>query len=117
MKISPTVREKDADKKKAMRSQLVATAFPLWFGKLDARLADNTASDFAVGSAISPADFKVHEMVRWIQSGVLDDIPSTLLDHYAHIKQLQAKLESDERYKPFITEHEARVKAFRDAAD
>jgi len=76
--ITPTMRMADAEKKTA-REALVADRLPAW-----AQAAENniTAAPFFAGEKIHVVDVKIYQVVRWLGSGKVDHIPSTIFAGY-----------------------------------
>ncbi|CEL93412.1 unnamed protein product [Vitrella brassicaformis CCMP3155] len=88
MKITMSIYEQDADKKKKMREDLATTTLPKWFGFLDSLAVQNGSNGYAVGSKLSLADLWVYMSLGWIKMGVLDGIPASLPDKYAALSKV-----------------------------
>lgn len=86
--IAPTMRESDPAKKTAMRKDIAENKLPPALAHLDEFIAANGSAGHAVGSSVSPADFKIFQLIWWLKSGSLDDIPTTISDAYPHVTQL-----------------------------
>ncbi|ETV75443.1 hypothetical protein H257_10285 [Aphanomyces astaci] len=84
-KATPSFREADPAKKKAMRVELASTTFPEMFALLEARVASSGSKGPWFLDAISIADLDVYCMVSMMKSGFMDDIPTTICDHYTKI--------------------------------
>ena len=83
--ISPTMRENDPVKKKAMRIDIAENKLPPALSHLDEFIANNGANGHAVGSTLSPADFKIFQLIWLLKSGMLDDIPTSIVDVYPQL--------------------------------
>ena len=83
--IAPSLSEHDDGKKMAMRKILAEDTLPecaMYFERL---LANNGNTGFIVGKDLTVADLKLYWIFDWITSGILDGIPTTLLDPYSGI--------------------------------
>jgi glutathione S-transferase len=78
----PSLFEKDAEKKKAMRETLSNETLPWYFNVLEKRLEDVMKGDFLLGDEPTIADLSVYSMVSWIASGSLDYVPTNLCEGY-----------------------------------
>lgn len=72
--ISPTMYEKDADKKAALRAELASVKLPEKFALLEA-LLDEKSGYF--GESLSMADLHVYVLMNWLGMEVLDGVPNT----------------------------------------
>ena len=87
---------KDADEKLRARQKLGTKVLPKWLGYLENRLNQNHTSDYFVGDQLSVADLAIWRILGWLTGGILDGIPTDLLDahpqlsaHYKRIDQLE----------------------------
>ena len=80
--VSPTVREKDKEIKKLLRTKLAEEKLPLWFGFLENLLQDNTSSTWFVGKEMTIADLAIWRLLGWLTLGKLDHIPTTILEPF-----------------------------------
>eukprot|EP01089_Gocevia_fonbrunei_P011683 TRINITY_DN2539_c0_g1_i1.p1 TRINITY_DN2539_c0_g1~~TRINITY_DN2539_c0_g1_i1.p1 ORF type:complete len:225 (-),score=58.98 TRINITY_DN2539_c0_g1_i1:77-724(-) len=78
-----TIHEKDSEKKKQTREELVSADGDLtkWFQNLEKKLSESKGA-FAIGSELTTADLKLYVFLKWLKSGVLDHIPATFADSY-----------------------------------
>ena len=76
--ISPTLRITDPEQKRLAREALAANELHTWGSQVERQLAD---SPFVGGPTLQVVDLKLYMLVRWLVSGVLDHVPSTVLDH------------------------------------
>jgi len=94
------------DAKKQVRAELSADRIPRYLTQLQARLQAAGGEYFADGR-LTVADLKVFNMTRWLRSGVLDHIPTDIVDrvapllskHFAHIASLPKVVEYYTRRK------------------
>lgn len=94
--ISPSIREKDEQRKMAMREDLAEKTLPEWANYLENLLVKNGSTGFAVGSKLTVADLKLYWIIDWLNSGILDGIPTTLFDKCANILAWRKNI-TDER--------------------
>ncbi|MFO0634809.1 MAG: glutathione S-transferase family protein [Nannocystaceae bacterium] len=75
--ISATLRITDAAEKQAKREALAQTTIPAWGASMQRLLG---AGPFVAGERIGVGDLKIFTLVKWIKSGALDHVPTTVLD-------------------------------------
>jgi glutathione S-transferase len=95
--ISPTLRMNDEAQKKAARENLSANYIPNWAAKADAQIAGE--GPFFAGAKIHVVDLKILMITRWIRSGVLDNIPKTVLDGAKRLLRVHDAVDADPRIK------------------
>jgi len=83
--IEPSLDEQDTERKMAMRKELAEETLPYWTGCLDRLLAANGGTGFIVGSSLTVADLKLYWMFDWLTSGILDGIPTSLVDGFENV--------------------------------
>ena len=71
--------------KKQAREHMAATSIPTWAGFVERQIGDGP---FVAGAAIQVADIKLYMVVRWLTSGVIDHVPTTVLDHCPKLLRL-----------------------------
>merc|ERR1711971_58282 len=105
--IGPTFGMK-GDEQKAAREALMAKdgKFAYWFGKFEARLAENEArgnkNGVFVGDSITVADLKFYYSMGYLKSGNLDHIkPEDVAKGCDKINALLKAVSEDERIKKF----------------
>eukprot|EP01084_Bolivina_argentea_P312861 541689_1 len=114
--LTASMREKDAEKKKAMREALLADdKLPYWAKKFETRFEENEKrgcnNGFVVGDKLTIADIKVYFMAQWLCSGIIDYIDGNKL--FADSKKMIAmveKLKVDEKMAKFEKEFAAQQK-------
>jgi len=89
--IGLTIREKDQEKKKLLaRNKLAEETIPTFFNQLSNLIEKNKLlyqnSNFLVGNSISIADLQLFGLEKWINSGVLDNIPTSVLHNNENIR-------------------------------
>ena len=90
--INPSMREKDPEKRSAMRAELGQETFPHWFGLLEKRMGHG---EYLVGDSLTVADLAIWRLLGWLTGGVLDGIPTDLLTKHprldAHFKMIDGR--------------------------
>lgn len=85
MLMDPSIMEQDAQKKMAMRKVLAEQTLPEWIKYFERLLITNGNTGFMVGDTLTVADLKLYWIIDWLISGLLDGIPTTLIDSYSNI--------------------------------
>ena len=85
-------RDKDAEKKKVARDILATRHLPKWFQFLEDLLKQNTKSVYFVESDLTIADLAIWRLLGWLKSGMLDGIPTTILDNYQNLNALREEI-------------------------
>ena len=90
--VNPSMREKDPEKRTALREELGTKTFPHWLGLLEKRMG---AGDYLVGDTLTVADLAIWRLMGWLTGGVLDGIPKDLLEAHnrleAHFKYIDER--------------------------
>ncbi|CAD7699073.1 unnamed protein product [Ostreobium quekettii] len=102
--IVPSLFEKDADKKAAMRKALAEETLPKWFGMIEARLQSRGWSH-AAGNELTVADLAFYNFVMWIRRGVLDGIPRTTVDPYPKMISVAETVDGHPKVKEWNEKH------------
>lgn len=92
--VSPTMRIKDADEKKAAREALARDYLPTWGAQLEAQLG---AGPFVGGDRLGVADIKLFVVLRWFKTGVLDHIPTNVFAPFTKLDALYQAVERHEK--------------------
>lgn len=71
-----------ADEKKKAREDLAAGLIPRYLGQLQARL-EAAGGEYFADRRLTVGDLKAWMMVRWLRGGVLDYLPTDLVDRVA----------------------------------
>ena len=89
--VSPTIREKDEQKKIEDRLLLKNKLLPRWFGYLENILSEST-SDWFVENKMTIADIAMWRLLGWLISGIIDGIPTTIVDSYPKLKNIHTNV-------------------------
>jgi len=96
--LSPSMKESDPMKKKAMRKELTSNELPTYFGYLQDILSANN-SDWFVGDNMTIADLAVWSLLGWIASGVIDDISAEVIQPFEGLVRLYNKINKNPRVR------------------
>ena len=89
--VSPTIREKDEQKKVEDRLLLKNKLLPRWFRYLENILSEST-SDWFVENKMTIADIAMWRLLGWLISGIIDGIPTTIVDNYPKLKNIHTNV-------------------------
>jgi prostaglandin-H2 D-isomerase / glutathione transferase len=93
--LSPTLRIKDEAEKKRAREELAAGYIPTWAANAERWCTGD--GPFFGGAGIGVVDLKVHMLLRWIQGGVVDHIPTTIFDGYPRLNRIHRAVQGEPR--------------------
>ena len=85
-------RDKDPEKKKVARDILATRHLPKWFKFLEDLLKQNTKSVYFVENELTIADLAIWRLLGWLKSGMLDGVPTTILDNYDNLNKLREEI-------------------------
>ena len=85
-------RDKDPERKKMARDILANRHLPKWFKFLENILKQNTDSVYFVESNLTIADLAIWRLLGWLKSGMLDGVPTTILDNYENLNKLREQI-------------------------
>ena len=83
--ITPTLRITDPEAKRQAREALAANELGSWGAQVERQLGDGP---FVGGATPQVADIKLYMVVRWLTTGALDHVPTTVLDHCPKLLRL-----------------------------
>jgi len=83
--VSPVLRITDEAQKRSAREELARNYLPTWGTHVERQLGDHP---FVGGDKLQVADLKLYMVVRWLISGTVDHVPTTLFDHCPKLKRL-----------------------------
>jgi glutathione S-transferase len=73
--VGPTLRIDDPAEKKRAREALAETYLPAWGARAEKQIEKGP---FFGGEKLHVVDLKLHSVVRWLTSGVVDHVPTTV---------------------------------------
>lgn len=83
--IGPSLRITDPELKRQTREALAANELATWGSQVERQIGDGP---FVRGATLQVADIKLYMMVRWLTSGVVDHVPTTVFDHCPKLLRL-----------------------------
>lgn len=98
--LSPTLRITDPEQKRMAREALAANELKTWGSQLERQLGDGP---FVAGTKLQVADLKLYMIVRWLTSGVLDHVPTTVLDHCPKLLRLARAVGEHDGVKAWLS--------------
>lgn len=93
--LAPSMHEPDVEKKLAMRKVIVDVKIPQWGHCLESRLAANSDPSHFVGTTLTVADLKLLYTLDSLVSGILDGIPTTVLDTFVKLGAWRAAVRGE----------------------
>jgi len=83
--ITPTLRITDPEQKRQAREALAANELRTWGGYIERQLGDGP---FIGGAMLQVADLKLYMVTRWLTTGTVDHVPTTVFDEYPKLMRL-----------------------------
>jgi glutathione S-transferase len=83
--LGPSLHEQDTEKKMAMRRELAEETLPFWIACFERLLIANGSTGFVLGNSLTVADLKLYWIIDWLTSGMLDGIPTDLVDGFENV--------------------------------
>lgn len=83
--IAPSLHEQDTERKMAMRKVLAEETLPFWMACFERLLVANGSTGYIVGNTLTVADLKLYWIIDWLTSGILDGIPTSLIDDFENV--------------------------------
>lgn len=90
--LGPSGSEKDEDKKKSMREELANGALVRKISFLE-ELLEGTTNDWFVGENMTIADIAIWRLMGWFTSGMIDYLPTDLLEPFPNLKKVCSNVE------------------------
>ena len=85
-------RDKDPEKKKVARDILATRHLPKWFQYLENLNKQNEQSIYFVGKDLTIADLAIWRLLGWLTSGLLDGVPTKILESYPNLIKLRKEI-------------------------
>ena len=84
--MTPALRITDPELKRQTREALAANELSTWGGQVERLLTGD--GPFIAGAPLQVADLKLYMAVRWLTSGTLDHVPTSVFDHCPKLLRL-----------------------------
>jgi len=101
----PSMREKNEEKKAAMRETLATVTLPAWLAMIEKRLSNSATGQWFVGAEMTIADLVIWRMVGWLKGGALDGIPGTLVDGYSALSSHFERVDAYPGVREWMASH------------
>ena len=98
--VSPTIREKDLDKKMEDRKLLVNKLLPRWFRYLENLLSEDESAWFV--EKMSIADVAIWRLLGWLTSGIIDGIPTSIIDDFPKLKNIHHQVHTHPKVQEWM---------------
>jgi glutathione S-transferase len=98
-------RGKEGDDKLRARQALTQDYLPKWLGFLERVLNENAESGWFVGKSMSIADLAMWRLLGWLTSGVLDGVPTNILENFTGLQQLHNRVDSLPKVGKWMERH------------
>ena len=97
--ITPTLRITDAELKRQAREALAANELRTWGSQVERQLGHGP---FIGGATLQVADLKLYMVVRWLTTGTLDHVPTTVFDDCPKLLRLYRAVGEHEGVKEWL---------------
>ena len=98
--VSPTIREKDQNKKMEDRKVLVIKLLPRWFRYLENLLSEDNSTWFVEKMTI--ADIAIWRLLGWLTSGIIDGIPTSIVDDFPKLKNIHHQVHTHPKVQEWM---------------
>ena len=98
--VSPTIREKDQNKKMEDRKVLVNKLLPRWFRYLENLLSEDNSTWFVEKMTI--ADIAIWRLLGWLTSGIIDGIPTSIVDDFPKLKNIHHQVHTHPKVQEWM---------------
>ena len=98
--VSPTIREKDLDKKMDDRKLLVNKLLPRWFRYLENLLSEDESAWFV--EKMSIADVAIWRLLGWLTSGIIDGFPTSIIDDFPKLKNVHHQVHTHPKVQEWM---------------
>ena len=98
--VSPTIREKDEVKKIEDRKILVNKLLPRWFRYLENLLLEDDSIWFV--EKMSIADIAMWRLLGWLTSGIIDGIPTSIIDDFPKLKNIHHQVHTHPKVQEWM---------------
>ena len=98
--VSPTIREKDQEKKMEDRKVLVNKLLPRWFRYLENLLSEDDSSWFVEKMTI--ADIAMWRLLGWLTSSIIDGIPTSVVDDFPKLKNIHHQVHTHPKVQEWM---------------
>mmetsp|Transcript_19779 Transcript_19779/g.24399 ORF Transcript_19779/g.24399 Transcript_19779/m.24399 type:complete len:236 (-) Transcript_19779:225-932(-) len=97
-------QEWSTEEKVAIRKRWIAQTLPRFLGNIE-NVLSKSESGWTVGDSLTIADLKLYCELNWISGGILDGIPTDVLDNYPACLKLKEKVKAHEGVKKWTDKY------------
>lgn len=87
--VGPVLRITDDVQKRSAREELARNYLPTWGSNVERQLREQP---FVGGDRLQVVDLKLYMVVRWLISGTVDQVPTTVFDHCPKLKRVYQRV-------------------------
>lgn len=95
--VTPTLRITDEAEKKKLRSALAESYLPTWASYTERQISET--GPFFAGERLHVVDLKLHRIVHWFASGIIDHIPTTVFSAFPKLNRVHDAVRDHEGVK------------------
>jgi len=100
-KIAGSIHEEDEARKTALRKKLAEDIIPTWAANVEKHLTSRGLNEFMAGKSLTIADLEFMNTLVWVQSGILDGIPTDIFAKYPTIMKIHQNICNDAKIKAY----------------
>lgn len=97
--VGPTLRIIDDAQKRTAREELASNYLPTWGTNVEGQLGEYP---FVSGNKLHVVDLKLYMIVRWLISGTVDYVPTTVFDHCPKLKRVFERVSEHSGVKTWL---------------
>lgn len=106
--IATSIKETDTTKRTQMRENLSKTELPQCFTNLERLLETNKREmggngDWCCGNSMTTADLMLFCMHDWVSCGILDNIPTDIMNKYTNINRVVNSVKNNQKVKEWYS--------------
>ena len=102
--IGPSMAEKDPARKAKMRREVGEEGLPTFLRLLERRIESFGPGPWAVGSQMTVADIALWRALDWLVGGILDGIPTNLLEETPRLRALAQQVAAIPKIRAWMDE-------------
>jgi glutathione S-transferase len=95
--VGPALRLTDETEKKKARRALAESYLPAWAAYAERQISD--AGPFFAGEKLHVVDLKLHRVVHWFASGIIDHVPTTVFSAFPKLNRVHDAVRDHEDVK------------------
>jgi glutathione S-transferase len=100
-RVSPALRISDEAEKKKARAALAETYLPTWAAYTERQISEN--GPFFAGAKLHVVDLKLHRIVHWFASGIIDHVPTDVFAAFPKLNRVYEAVHNHEAIKAWYS--------------